>query len=155
MFLRNLTLAFILTASSAFALGGASIVGNYSGKGNWKMESATGVYSGTMNITQGVTDIFVEETMTIHTPDGQTVDETYSWTASQRTNGHFDITSNGKITGSGYCFDSRCHMQATSTNTAGGSYEETMVFSPKGVYRLGSETSAQGTVAWEGFFDKK
>lgn len=150
--LARLILPLVLVASAAFAVP-ESLLGSYSGKGNWKMESSSGTYTAEFTITRGgEKEIKVSEKMVINTPEGE-ITEAYDWSAKGVGGGFFDVYYTAeKKAGSGYCFENRCHL--TSTDQKGETYEETVVFSDKGMWRMGSGPTEHGFVAWEGVFKK-
>jgi len=96
-------------------------------------------------------------TSTVYIIKNNVIDVTYTWGSSTKSyklerkptfHNMFDLFEHGKKVGDGYCGQSWCHLVIESEFAIA---EETIRFTPEGIYRLGSITSDKLTMWYEDF----
>ncbi len=119
------------------------------GGGVWKEpKGATGKWKATTEVGGTKEAFTVKETLLVYSDKGEEVHkETNDLTlkATGKSEGFYEISEKGKAVGTGYCFHSTCHFDYTAGS------EETLHFAKNGVvFRMGSDNSKEGLVAWNG-----
>ncbi len=150
MKLLSMFAALVLSASSFGAFFVPS--GTFIGRGIWKMPNGdTGKYESRTVAVQKKTEVEIKETLVIHAKDGKSTKESFEWTAVWKGQGFFTASVRGTDAGTGYCLNDQCHVEFTKN---GSKAEETFTFRHGQISRLGSETSTQYTVTWQGAMHK-
>jgi hypothetical protein len=127
--------------------------GGYVGGGVWKTPTGeTGRYESKVKVAKTKDGVRFEEQLVIHLPNNQKKTDQYTFTVEPRKNGFFAAMVDRKEVGSGYCFRNQCHIEMSHEQ---GKSEETYTFSGRRVYRVGSETKGQYSVAWQGSMHRR
>ena len=152
MSLRIGVLSVLFLGASAFGHG-FKLDGEYVGHGTWKsIDGSRGKFEMSATVTSDKDGVTSKESVVIHLPDGTEKKIEEEWTATNEKNGFFEVHVKGVKVGSGYCRIKQCHLQ---TEDKGDASEETNTFHNGHIYRIGSHTSKDKTIAWQGVMTKK
>lgn len=126
--------------------------GEWSGKGHWKSADGTsGKWNMSTTFKSDKDGVNVEESITINLPDGTTKTMNEASTSKHVKAGFMDIYKSGNKVGNGYCGYKQCHFEGEEN---GDKWEETVTFHKGKMYRLGSHTTNDSHVMWQGVMEK-
>lgn len=151
---KTLLLALVLSYQS-FAFDLSRGTGQYTGGGTWKSEDGTSnKWTAELSLTKGSTGaVVVKEKLVITTNEGKEFIQESELINVPTKNGFFNVLTKGVKTGSGYCFNSVCHVG--STEASGAQHEETFAVKDGQIFRMGSAKHTTYNVAWTGVMKKK
>lgn len=147
-------LSVLLLSATAFAgHHHKGMEGDWKGGGSWKMEDGTkGKWESTDTITKTTDGMTLKSNLTILHSDGK-ADETFAEevTFKHTKNGFFETYKGGNKIGTGYCGMKQCHFESEDN---GETSEETVTFHKGNIYKLGSHSSKDFHVVWQGKMKK-
>lgn len=137
--------ALVLTSLIAVTAQAGLPEGQFRGQGLWKSGSDQGTYQVTNRITKNTVKAVYSS------PKGPQHEWNFDMAAT--SNGFFNVKSQGKVVGQGYCLEKAnvCHYQLTLDRVF---LEETLTVMGGKLYRFGSKDVGSVRIMWQESLDK-